>query len=119
MSSRLEQGLIILVITTAVVIAVLAVYIVRVLISMHKLTTKLEETTTIVNNELEPTIKELNQVLINVNKIAGSADAQMTNVKQVLAKILGALSLALGGLKTFSGSFFKGFASAIKLFGKK
>ena len=119
MSTTLEQGLIVLVFTAIVVLVVLAVYVVRVLINLCKLTQKLDETTTILNSELEPTMKELNQVLANVNKIADSADAQVTNAKQVLAKILGAAGLALSGLKAFSGSFFKGFGTALKIFMKK
>ena len=119
MSTTLEQGLIILVFTSIVVLVVLAVYVVRVLINLFNLTEKLNQTTTILNNELEPTIKELNHVLVNVNKIADSADAHVTSAKKVLAKILGAAGVALSGLKAFSGSFFRGFGAALKLFMKK
>ena len=119
MSSTLEQGLIVLVFTAIVVLVVLTVYVVRVLINLFVLTKKLDETTTILNSELEPTIKELNQVLVNVNKIADSADAHMTSAKNVIAKILGAAGVALSGLKAVSGSFFKGFSAALKIFMKK
>ncbi len=119
MSATLEQGLIILVFTTIVVLVVLTIFVVRVLINMFKLTESLDKTTEIINTEIEPTIKELNQVLNNVNKLAESADTQMTNAKQGLAKILGVAGIALGGLKSFSGSFLKGFSSAMKLFIKK
>ncbi len=119
MSPILEQGLIILVFTSIVVLIVLTVFIVRVLINMFKLTKNLDNTTTILNNELEPTIKELNQVLTNVNKFANSADTQMNNAKHLIAKVIGVAGVALGGIKSFSGSFFKGFTSAMKLFIKK
>lgn len=119
MSPILEQGLIILVFTTIVVLIILTIFAVRVLINTFKLTKNLDKTAEILNNELEPTIRELNQVLTNVNKIADSADTQMNNAKQVLTKILGTAGVALGGLKAFSGSFFKGFTSALNLFIKK
>ena len=119
MSTTLEQGLIILVFTSIVVLVVLAVFIVRVLINAAKLTENLNKTTDVLNNELEPTIKELNQVLTNVNRFADSAATQMIKTKQLLSRVLGVAGIALGGIKSFSGSFFKGFSSAMKLFMKK
>lgn len=119
MSTTLEQGLIILVFTSIVVLVILTVFAVRVLINAAKLTENLNKTADVLNTELEPTIKELNQVLTNVNKIANSADAQVTNVKKLLARVLGVAGVAIGGMKTLSGSFFKGFFSALKLFTKK
>ena len=119
MSTTLEQGLIILVFTSIVVLVILTIFAVKVLINTAKLTENLNKTTDVLNNELEPTIKELNQVLTNVNKIANSADTQMTNAKQVCSRVLGIAGIALSGLKSFSGSFFKGFSSAINLFTKK
>ena len=119
MSPTLEQGLIILVFTSIVVLVVLSIFLVKVLLNVLKLTKNLDETTTIINNELEPTIKELNQVLINVNKIADSADSSITNVKSVLSTVLGATGTVVNGLKSVSGSFLKGFISAYKFFSKK
>lgn len=119
MSIVLEQGLIFLVFTTIVVLLVVSVYLVKFLINLANLTKNLDETTVIVKEELEPTIKELNKVLVNVNKVAEGADLQMHNAKKLLSKLLGVTGTALGGLKTIGGSFVKGFFSAIKFFLKK
>ncbi|MBQ2871058.1 DUF948 domain-containing protein [bacterium] len=119
MSPILEQGLIILVFTAIVVLIVLAVFIVRVLINASILAENINKTTDMLNNELEPTIKELNQVLSHVNKFADSADTQMTNAHKLISKVMGVTGIAMSGLKSFSGSFLKGFISAAKLFIKK
>ena len=79
----------------------------------------LNKTTDILNNELEPTMNELKQVLTNVNKIADSADAQVTNVKNAMGKVFNIAGAAANGIKSISGGFFKGLLTAVKLFSKK
>ena len=119
MSTTLEQGLIILVFTSIIVLVVLTVFAVKVLINFNKLTKNLDETTVMLNEELKPTIKELNEVLVNVNKIADKADMQFNSAKQLISKILGVSGLLFNGVKSFSGSFFKGFTTAMSMFTKK
>lgn len=119
MSTALEVSLIFLIFTTIIIGVIVTVFLIKLLIDLSKLTVNLDEVTTLVKREVEPTLKEIKEALNNINTLAKSADKQFDVAKKILSGVLGASGMALGGLKTISGGFMKGILAGFKLFRKK
>ena len=115
MSPTLEIALLFLIIAVIIVLG----FLLKLIIDSIKLVQNLDETTTIVKNEIEPTIKELNKTLENLNSLTEGADHQIVLVRKLLSSILGIGSFALGGMKNITGGFFKGVMEGIKFFTQK
>lgn len=108
----LNQGLTFLVWATGVILIIVAGFVVKLLIDLSALTKNLKETSTIVNTELKPTLKELNQTLNSINEIVKSTDK---NVGDFKGSLLDKTKLVSG---TLLGGLFKGFTTAYKMFRK-
>ena len=109
----LNGGLTFLALTTAVVLGFIGYYLVKLLKDISVLTNNVNETSLILNTELKPTLKELNDTMRSINSIIQSTDESMGSVKTGLENVL-------TKTKTFSdsllGGFLKGF---VTLFNKK
>jgi len=112
----LNNGITFLVIVTAIVIGVIGYFLVRLLKDLSVLTKSINETSLILNTELKPTLKELNETMRSVNSIIQSTDEGVGNVKSSLEN-------ALTKTKAFSenllGGFLKGFMTVFSLIAKK
>lgn len=115
MSPTLEIALLFLI---AAVIIVLG-FLLWLIIDSIKLVRNLDEATTIVKNEIEPTLKELSKTLENLNSLTKGADTQLTQIRRILTGLLGFGSIALGGVKNVTGGFLKGVIEGIKFFTRK
>lgn len=119
MTTALQVSIMFLIFTTIVLGIIVTVFFIRLLMDMSKLTTNLDETTTIVKKEIEPTLKEIKEALNNINSIAKTADKQVDLIKKVLSSLVGVSGLAFCGIKNVSGGFLKGLSAGMKLFRKK
>lgn len=119
MTPTLEISIMFLIFTTIIIGIILAVFIIKLLVDLSKLITNVDEVTTLVKQEVEPTLKELKETLNNINSIAKSADKQVDVIKKLFTGVIGASSLAVCGIKNMSGGFFKGLSAGLKLFKKK
>lgn len=119
----LNQGLTFLVIATGIIILVVGGFLVKLLIDLSKLTKNIDETTSIVKTELEPTFEELNNALKSINSIAKTADKQVDSIAKLFENILGVSTSVLTRAKDISGGFIKGLTkglvSLLKMFIKK
>lgn len=119
----LYQGLTFLACATGVMLIIVGGFLIKLLIDLSKLTKNVDETTTIVKAEIEPTLKELNKALTSINTIAQNADKQVDSLAKTFENVLGAGVLAISRAKTLSGGLIKGLVkglvTAIKLFMKK
>ena len=115
MSSTLEIAVLVLIIAVVTVLG----FLIKLIIDSSKLVKNLDETTTIIKNEVEPTLKELVKTLENLNSLTGNADKQIFQARKVLSSFLGLSSVAFGGVKNVAGGFLKGFVEGIKFFTKK
>ena len=115
MSPTLEIALLFLIVAVIIVLG----FLVKLIIDSIKLVQNLDETTTIVKTEIEPTIKELNKTLENLNSLTNGADAQINKIRKILSGILGVGLFALGGMKNITGGFFRGVMEGIKFFTNK
>ena len=119
MTPTLEIYLIIFLSVTAVILIIISVFTIKLILELSKLTNNLNDITTVVKSELEPTIGELRLTLNSINSIVKAADRKVSDFKGIAAKVLGAGSLALGSIKGLTGSFWKGVSAGMKMFGRK
>ena len=115
MSPTLEIALLFLIVAVIIVLG----FLLKLIIDSIKLVQNLDETTTIVKNEIEPTIKELNKTLENINSLTKGADNKINQTRKVISSLLGVGSVALSGMKSVTGGFFRGVWEGIKFFTKK
>lgn len=119
----LNHGLTFLAVATGIIIVVVSGFLIKLLIDLSKLTKNIDETTTVVKTEIEPTLRELNNALKSINSIAQNADKQVDSLGKFLETAIGAGAIAFTRAKKLSGGLLKGFvqglATIIKLFLKK
>lgn len=119
----LNNGLTVLAVTTAIMLIAVGGFLIKLLIDLSKLTTNLDETTSIVKEEIEPTISEFNKALKSINSIAQNADKQVDSISKLFENILGASALMFTKAKNLSGGVIKGLVqglvTVIKMFIKK
>ena len=119
MTIAINIALIFLILVLAVSAIVLTVFAVKWFIELTALTRNLNETTSVVKEELQPILVELKDTMQTVNSMAKDANVQVTAVKKVVSTILGFFAMFPGKFKFLSGSFVKGFVATMKLFRKK
>ena len=111
----LNHGLTFLAVVTAIVIGVIGYYLVRLLMDLSVLTKNVNETSLILNTELKPTLKELNETMRSVNSIIQNTDEGVGNVKSSLEN---ALTKTKAISENLLGGFIKGFMTVFSLVSK-
>ena len=119
-TAQLYQGLTFLAYATGFIVLLVGIMLVKVLYDISHLTRNIDETTTIVKTELEPTLKNINKSVEIVSGIIIKADESAKKIKNFLSKtpvkLLSQISKLSG--KAAKG-FFGGLCSAFKMFAKK
>ena len=119
----LYHGLTFLAVATGIIILVVGIFLVKLLINLSKLTKNIDETTTIVNSELKPTLDEFKDALKSINSIAQTADKQVDSLAKLFENVLSVSTLAYTRAKKLSGGLVKGLVqglvTVIKMFVKK
>ena len=70
----LNNGLTFLAVATGIMLVVVGGFLIKLIIDLSKLAQNVDETTTVVRNELRPTLRELNESLHTVNDFMKSTD---------------------------------------------
>lgn len=111
----LNQGLTFLAWATGIIILVVGGFLVKLLIDLSALAKNLNETSSIVNTELKPTLKSVNETLTSINEIVKNTDKGVGDFKMAVGKIA-------DKTKAFTSSIFgglvNGFMAAYKIFKK-
>lgn len=119
-TTQLYQGLTFLAYATGIIVIIVGIMIAKVLFDISKLTRNIDETTTIIKTELEPTLKNVNKSVEIVSGLIIKTDAGIQKVKDFVSKtplkLVGQISKLSG--KAAKG-FFGGLCSAFKMFAKK
>ena len=105
--------------TTMLFLLVVGFFIVKLAISVTKLSDNANTIATSVSKEIEPTLKELKEAAKSINSIANSADAKFKDAKMGFASLVGAGACLSGKLKTFVQGISKGISFGINLFKKQ
>lgn len=112
----LNNGLTFLAISTGIIVLIVGGFVVKLLFDLSKLVQNVNVTTELLNTELKPTLKELNQALESVNKIVQNTGEGMGNVKLGLENVLNRTKILSGNV---IAGFLRGFGAVYSLFGKK
>ena len=119
-TAHLYQGLTFLSYATGIIIILVGVMLTKVLFDLSKLTRNIDETTTIVKTELEPTLKNVNKSVEIISGVIIKTDESIQKVKNFVSKT--PLKL-LGQITKYTGKAAKGFwsglSAAYKMFSKK
>ena len=117
---QLYNGLTFLAYSTGIIVVLVGIMLVKVLFDIAKLTKNIDETTTIVKTEIEPTLKNINKSVEIVSGMIIKTDEGIQKVKKFISKtplkLLGQISKLSG--KAAKG-FFGGLCTAFKTFSKK
>ncbi len=118
----LNNGLAFLAISTGVMFVIVGGFLIKLIIDAARLTRNIDETTSVVRNELRPTLRELSESLHTLNDFMKSTDKGIDKVKDAVEGALGVSTATLSKLKFISGSLisglYKGFSTVVKLFQK-
>ena len=108
----------ILMFITAACVMTLTFFIVKLVVSVTKLSDNANIIAASVQKEVEPTLKELKEAAKSINSIANNADEKFQNTKMSLSSIIGAGACLGGKLKSFSQGIAKGISFGMNLFKK-
>ena len=112
----LNNGLTFLVIVTAIVVGIIAYYLVKLIKDLSELAKNVNETSILLNTELKPTLKELNETLHAINSIVQNTDEGVGNMK---TGIENALTKTKAFSESLFGGFLKGFMTVYSLLKRK
>ena len=119
-TAQLYNGLTFLAYATGAIVILVGVMLTKVLYDISHLTKNIDETTTIVKTELEPTLKNVNKSVEIVSGLIIKTDEGVKKVREFISKtplkLIGQVSKLSG--KAAKG-FFGGLCSAFKMFSKK
>jgi len=108
----------ILMFTSVVCLVTLTIFICKLIVSATKLTNNANIIASSVQQEIEPTLKELKEAAKSINSIANSADVKFQNTKANISSLIGATACVGGKLKSFSRGIMKGISFGLNLFKK-
>ncbi len=118
MDAQLTHGLVFLSWSTAVMIILTGIFVIKVLFDLSRLTGTMNDTANIVKTELEPTLRNVNETVEIVSSRVKEANNIVTNVEEKVKetarqgkKFLTALG---GGVFALSKLAFGGISSYIK-----
>lgn len=118
----LNNGLAFLAIATGIMFVVVGGFLIKLIIDLSSLAKNVDETTSVVRNEVRPTLRELNESLHNLNDFMKSTDKGIDKMKDAVEGAFDASAMALSKLKFISGSLgkglIKGFSTVLKMFQK-
>lgn len=112
----LNNGLTFLAVATGIIVLVVGGFLTKLLFDLSKLVQNATQTTVMLNTELEPTIKELNQTLKSFNSLVHNTGEGVGNVKLGLENVLTKTKLLSGSVL---GGFLKGFMAVYSIFSKR
>lgn len=111
----LNQGLTFLAWATGIIVIVVGGFLVKLIIDLSALAKNVNQTSVLLNNELKPTLKELNETLSSINAIVKSTDKGVDNFKTAVERTFGKTKLIS---ESIFGGIIKGFTTVYSMFAK-
>ena len=87
MSQTLEIYLSIFLSVSAVLLIIISVFFIKLIMELSKLTNNLNDITTVIKSDIEPTVKELQTTLKSINSIVKEADKNVSAIKGIATKL--------------------------------
>ena len=118
----LNNGLTFLAVATGIMLVVVGGFLIKLILDTANLARNIDETTSVVRNELRPTLRELNESLHTLNDFMKSTDKGIDKMRDAMEGAFGASAATFSKLKFLSGSLisglYKGFSTVRKLLKK-
>jgi predicted PurR-regulated permease PerM len=119
-TSQLHQSLTFLAYSSGIIILLVGIMLFKLLFDTSKLVRNIDDTTTIVKTELEPTLKNVNKSVEIVSGVIIKTDESVKKVRDYVRKVPGKLFSKLSSVTgKASKGFWDGLCSAFKLFFKR
>ncbi len=118
MDSTVQIGLIVLIYTTAILLVLITIFLIKLIHTSTRLAKTLSKTSEMINTELEPTLKELKEALGSVNSMAKSANTQMERVRDTFDKVMCVPFMVGQKMRGLFSGLKEGLSAGIKLFRK-
>ena len=119
-TAQLYQSLTFLAYATGIIVILVGGMLIKVLFDLSKLTKKADETVSMVNTELTPTLQNINKSVAIVSGIIIKTDEGINKVKDAIKnsplKIFSKIGSITGGV---AKGFASGLCTAFKMFSKK
>lgn len=113
------QPLELLIYVSLVLVSITGIFLIKLLIDTSSLVSSLQNFITVTQAELEPTIKEINGTLTNINQISSRLNDQINNINSGLEKggrLISDKSLqAFQKLRVVGASLKEGFISIVNV----
>ncbi len=116
--TQIDVSLVVLIYTTVVVLLVVAGFLVKLLFDLSGLARSAQSATELIQNELEPTLKELQEVAASVKSITNTADEKFTSLKNTFFGAIEKTTCITNKLKSVLSGVARGISVGIKLFKK-
>ncbi len=116
--SHLDVSLVILIYATVAVLLVIAGFLVKLLFDLSSLARTTQSAVELVQNELEPTLKELQETAVSIKSIANTADEKITSLKDTFFGAIEKTTCITKKLKSVLSGVARGIGVGIKLFRK-
>ncbi len=118
----LNNGLTFLAVATGIMLVLVGGFLIKLLVDLSKLAKNVDDTTSVVKNEIRPTLRELNESLHTLNDFMKSTDRGIDKMRDAVEGAFGLSTATLSKLKFISGSLAKGltkgFTTVMKMFQK-
>ncbi len=118
MDSTVQIGLVVLIYVTAILLILIAVFLIKLIYTSTILAKNLSKTSEMINQELEPTLVELKETLGSINSIVKNADDGMEKVKGAMDKVLCVPFMIGQKMRGLFSGLKEGLSLGIKLFRK-
>ncbi len=117
-SSTVQTGLVVLIYTTAILLTLITIFLIKLIYTSTKLAKTLSLTSEMINKELEPTLQELKETLGSINSIAKNADSQISKVKGAFENFMCVPFRVGQKMRGLFEGLREGLSAGIKLFRK-
>lgn len=123
MDSQLSQGLTFLAWTSTSFLIVVGIFFVKLLFDCSKLLKNIDKNVVIVQNELEPIVKNISETTTTINNIVQTANGKISKFSNIYDKATDVVVNTISKASAVSGTLlkyaFKGLCSSFKYFTKK
>lgn len=123
MDSQLSQGLTFLAWAGSCFLVVVGIFLVKLMFDCSKLLRNIDKNVLIVQNELEPIVKNISETTTTINDIVQTANGKISKFSNIYDKATDVVVNTVSKASAVSGTLlkyaFKGLCSSFKYFTKK
>lgn len=114
----MDNNLIILIWVVIVAVITVVIFLTKLLLDLSALAKSVTKGSEMLQDELEPTLKELNEAASSLKKVTGIAKEQVEGIQKAIQNITNVTSAVGGKIHGLFGGLINGVQAGLKLFRK-